>query len=53
MGTTLQQCTADVSGCFQMHGHFINMSSTGSKRVACGFATNAQGQIWAVQNFSR
>jgi hypothetical protein len=35
-----------------MHGHWINMSSTSSKRVACGFAKNAQGQIWAVQNFS-
>ena len=38
--------------CFQAHGHFINMSSTTSKRVACGFATDAQGAIWAVQNFS-
>jgi hypothetical protein len=51
-GTSLLQCESDTAGCFQAHGHFINMSSTSSKRVACGFATNAQGAIWAVQNFS-
>jgi len=37
--------------CFQQHGHFINMTSTRSKMVACGYFTNTDGKIWAVQNF--
>ncbi len=41
-----------TGSCFQMYGHFINMTSTMSTKVACGFATNSTGQIWAVQNFS-
>lgn len=36
---------------FQMHGHYINMSSTRYARVACGFHTTPEGQVWAVQNF--
>lgn len=39
--------------CFQMYGHYINMSSTSSKRVACGFYTTPSGKVWAVQNFTR
>jgi hypothetical protein len=39
--------------CFQKYGHFINMSSKTSTKVACGFATDAQGKIYAVQNFGR
>jgi hypothetical protein len=38
--------------CFDMYGHFINMSSTDYSRVACGFFTTLGGEIWAVQNFS-
>jgi hypothetical protein len=38
--------------CFDMYGHFINMSSTDYSRVACGFFTTPGGEIWAVQNFS-
>lgn len=37
--------------CFQDHGHFINMSSEGFSRVACGFFTTPEGDVWAVQNF--
>ncbi len=52
-----------ITGCLQMmwnegpgqdfskHGHYINMSSTQYTTVACGFATAADGSIWAVQDF--
>jgi hypothetical protein len=39
--------------CFQEYGHFINMTSTSSTKVACGFFTTSAGKVWAVQNFSR
>jgi hypothetical protein len=42
-----------TGACFQMYGHFINMSSTTSTKVACGFYTMPTGKIWAAQNFSR
>src|ERR1700690_550631 len=32
--------------CFQTYGHFINMTNTSYKSVACGFYTTASGQIW-------
>ncbi|MBZ5713601.1 CAP domain-containing protein [Nannocystis pusilla] len=35
---------------FQMHGHYINMSSTDYTMVACGFA-DIGGELWMVQNF--
>jgi hypothetical protein len=37
--------------CYQQHGHFINMTNTRYTSVACGFFTNTDGKIWAVQNF--
>jgi hypothetical protein len=39
--------------CFQEYGHFINMTSTSTTKVACGFFTTSAGKVWAVQNFSR
>lgn len=39
--------------CFQDHGHFLNMSSTRSTRVACGFFETPGGEVWSVQNFGR
>jgi len=45
-----QPCDGD---CFQTYGHFINMTSTRSTQVACGFFTTPSGQIWSVQNFTR
>ena len=39
--------------CFQKYGHFINMTSTSTTKVACGFFTTSAGKVWAVQNFSR
>jgi hypothetical protein len=38
--------------CFQTYGHFINMTSTRNKKVACGFFKAASGKLWSVQNFS-
>jgi hypothetical protein len=38
--------------CFQTYGHFINMTNKQFKKVACGFFKAANGQLWAVQNFS-
>jgi hypothetical protein len=38
--------------CFQQHGHFINMTSTKYKRVACGFSDLAQSGLWSVQNYA-
>jgi hypothetical protein len=42
-------CNGD---CFQTYGHFINMTNTKFKKVACGLFTTTSGSIWAVQNFS-
>ena len=39
--------------CFQEYGHFINMTTTSSTKVACGFYTTTAGKVWAVQNFLR
>lgn len=38
--------------CYSEHGHFINMTSTRSTKVACGFF-DADGEVWSVQNFFR
>jgi hypothetical protein len=49
----VQACIMDTSGCFQMHGHWINMQSATSKQVACGFYKMANGRYWMNQNFGR
>jgi len=36
---------------FNMHGHYINMSSEQYTMVACGFADAGGGELWMVQNF--
>jgi hypothetical protein len=53
-GTTIAQCEspAMLQTCYEMHGHFINMSNPQVTKVACGFAT-VSGAIWAAQNFSQ
>jgi hypothetical protein len=38
--------------CFQTYGHFINMTNTRNKKVACGFFKTTAGKLWSVQNFS-
>jgi hypothetical protein len=44
-------CIADTAGCFQMHGHWINMASQESAAVACGFYQLSDGSYWMNQNF--
>jgi hypothetical protein len=36
---------------YSEHGHFLNMSSTDSTQVACGFYEAPNGKVWAIQNF--
>ncbi|WP_437550877.1 CAP domain-containing protein [Sorangium sp. So ce367] len=43
-------CTGD---CYEMHGHFLNMTDDSVTQVACGFYTTSSGKVWAVQNFTR
>lgn len=44
--------TGRCSGaCFQAHGHYLNMSAPGTKRVACGFYKMKNGRYWMNQNF--
>jgi hypothetical protein len=46
--------TDDCEGdCFQMYGHFINMTNDAFGKVACGFFTTSDGDVWSVQNFAR
>jgi hypothetical protein len=46
--------SSDCTGsCFQKYGHFINMTNTRMKKVACGFYKTEQGKLWSVQNFSQ
>jgi hypothetical protein len=45
--------TSSCSGsCYEMHGHYINMTEPSVTKVACGFYTTPSGEVWAVQNFS-
>jgi hypothetical protein len=53
---TIQGCLQDMwnegpGTDFSKHGHFLNMSSTDSTQVACGFYETPDGKVWAVQNF--
>lgn len=45
-------CIADVSGCFQAHGHYLNMSGT-ANAVACSFYKMSDGKYWMNQDFSQ
>ncbi len=46
-------CIRDSQGCFQDHGHWINMSDARSGTVACGFYKMSSGAYWMNQNFGR
>ena len=39
-------CTMDISGCFQKHGHYLNMSDPGYIGVVCGFYLMNDGVSW-------
>jgi hypothetical protein len=42
--------TATCTGaCYQMHGHFINMTNPRYTKIACGIAT-VNGKVTAVQD---
>jgi hypothetical protein len=36
---------------YATHGHFLNMTSPRYTKVACGYHTTQDGQVWAVQDF--
>jgi hypothetical protein len=38
---------------YSAHGHYINMTNSAYTKVACGRYTTPDGEVWAVQNFSR
>lgn len=40
-----------TGSCFQQHGHYLNMSAAGTRRVACGFYRMKNGSYWMNQNF--
>ena len=40
-----------TGACYQAHGHYLNMSAPGAKRVACGFYKMKSGSYWMNQNF--
>ncbi|MFI5306769.1 MAG: hypothetical protein ACHQ53_05425 [Polyangiales bacterium] len=52
-GTTVAQCIMDTAGCFQQHGHWINMSSSTSGVVACAFYKMKTGAYWMNQDFAQ
>jgi hypothetical protein len=47
----LDRMWAEGPGEFPAHGHYENMVSTRSTKVACGVFTMADGKLWAVQDF--
>jgi len=53
-GTTIAECESPqmLDSCYEVHGHFINMSDPNVNQVACGFYTTSSGAVWAAQNFS-
>jgi hypothetical protein len=49
----ITDCIRDSGGCFQQHGHWINMQSETSMVAACGFYMMSNGRYWMNQNFGR
>lgn len=45
-------CMADISGCFQRHGHYLNMSEPNATAVGCGFYDMGGDTWWMNQNFA-
>jgi hypothetical protein len=44
------QCQMDAAGCFEQHGHYLNMTGT-FKAVSCGFYHMSNGNWWMNQDF--
>lgn len=49
--TMIPKCLKSMWGEGPGGGHYEAMASTKYTKVACGFGTAADGQIWAAQNF--
>ena len=48
-----QQCQQDASGCFLMHGHYMNMSDPSYGSVSCSFYKMSDGRsYWMSQDFA-
>lgn len=47
----VRECMSDMFGCFQKHGHYINMTSAQSSVVSCGFYQMQNGSWWMNQDF--
>jgi len=47
----LQAMWDEGPGEFPAHGHYENMANPEFTGVACGFVTQADGSLWAVQDF--
>lgn len=46
-------CIQDQAGCFQAHGHYLNMSSEQATAVACSFYKMSDGRsYWMNQDFA-
>jgi hypothetical protein len=46
-------CIKDQSGCFQMHGHYLNMSDPNNSAVSCAFYKMSDGRsYWMNQDFA-
>lgn len=44
-------CQADSKGCYQKHGHYLNMTSTDLRQVACGLYKMPNGSWYMNQDF--
>jgi hypothetical protein len=49
---TVAACEADITGCFQQHGHYINMTNASLKTVSCGFYKMSNGDYWGNQDYA-
>ena len=46
------ECMQDTAGCFQAHGHYLNMSNPNNKVASCGFYKMKSGAYWMNQHFA-
>jgi hypothetical protein len=47
---TVQACEADMTGCYEKYGHYINMTGN-YHAVSCGFYQMMNGNWWMNQDF--
>ena len=46
------ECMKDTAGCFQAHGHYLNMSNPSNLVASCGFYKMKTGAYWMNQDFA-